>query len=71
MDGSDTENDTASGTTSDITLFTNVKIPESLTQAQAAAFGADGFSISVKAQAVQTANMGDSAYAAFQTFDTP
>lgn len=71
LDGSDTKNDTASGTTSDITLFTDVKIPESLTQAQAAAFGADGFSISVKAQAVQTANMGDSAYAAFQTFDTP
>lgn len=54
----------------DITLFTDVKIPTSLTQAQAAAFNADsvpGFSITVKAQAVQTANVGDNAYAAFQT----
>ena len=50
----------------DITLFTHVNIPESLTQAQAAAFEG-GFSIDVKAQAVQTRNVGDNAYAAFQT----
>ena len=50
----------------DITLFTNVKIPESLTQAQAVAFGGD-FTIDVKAQAVQTENVGETAYAAFQT----
>ena len=51
----------------DFTVFTDVKIPESLTQDQAATFGADGFSINVKAQAVQTDNVGDSAYEAFQT----
>ena len=54
----------------DIVLFNAVKIPESLTQEQAAAFNKDsvpGFSIKVKAQAVQTRNVGDNAYAAFQT----
>ena len=51
----------------DFTVFTDVKIPESLTQDQAATFGADGFSINVKAQAVQTDNVGASAYEAFQT----
>ena len=51
----------------DFTVFTDVKIPESLTQEQAAAFGVDGFSINVKAQAVQTENVGDSAFEAFQT----
>ncbi|MBQ8802656.1 MAG: hypothetical protein IJZ53_03335 [Tyzzerella sp.] len=49
----------------DITLFTDVKIPESLTKEQAAAFEG-GFSINVKAQAVQTENVGENAYAAFQ-----
>lgn len=50
----------------DITLFTDVKIPDSLTQAQAAAFGGD-FTIDVKAQAVQTENVGANAYEAFAT----
>ena len=50
----------------DITLFNQVKIPESLTVAQAAAFAGD-FSITVKAQAVQTENVGANAYEAFTT----
>ena len=50
----------------DITLFEQVKIPESLTVEQAAAF-AGGFSITVKAQAVQTENVGANAYEAFTT----
>lgn len=71
LDGSDTENDATSGTTTDIKVFDNVVIPSAMEMDDAVAFGADGFTITVKAQAVQTANMGDSAYAAFQTFDTP
>lgn len=50
----------------DIVLFNAVKIPESLTQAQAAAFKG-GFSIDVKAQAVQTRNVGANAVEAFAT----
>lgn len=50
----------------DITLFTDVKIPETLTQEQAAAF-MGGFTIDVKAQAVQTENVGVDAYEAFKT----
>lgn len=50
----------------DITLFTGVNIPTSLTQAQAAEF--DGsFTIDVLAEAVQTKNVGTNAYEAFQT----
>lgn len=49
-----------------IQLFTDVMIPESLTKEQVAAFKG-GFDITVKAQAVQTENVGDYAYAAFQT----
>lgn len=67
LDGSDTENDATSGTTSDITVFEGVKIPTAMTQAQAAALGTDGFTITVKAQAVQTDNVGGNAYVAFQT----
>ena len=67
LDGSDTANDATSGTDSDITVFKNVMIPTAMDQAQAAAFGTDGFSIVVKAQAVQTDNVGDNAFAAFQT----
>lgn len=59
----------------DITVFTDVKIPESLTQAQAAEFGGD-FSIKVKADAVQTENVvpagtaaEDAAWAAFKTVE--
>jgi len=50
----------------EINLFTGVNIPTSLTQEQAAAFGGD-FTIGVKAQAVQTENVGANAYEAFQT----
>lgn len=50
----------------DIILFNQVKIPESLTVAQAAAFAGD-FSITVKAQAVQTENVGNNAFEAFET----
>ena len=65
LDGSDSDNDATSGTVSDIVLFNYVNIPETLTQEQAAAFKG-GFSIDVKAQAVQTENVGADAYAAFQ-----
>ncbi len=54
----------------DITLFTHLHIPESLTQAQAAAF-AGGFTVDIKAQAVQTENVGDDAYTAFDTVKMP
>ena len=50
----------------DITLFNQVKIPESLTVAEAAAFNG-GFTIAVKAQAVQTENVGNNAFEAFET----
>ena len=53
----------------EIVLFNAVKIPESLTQDQAAAFGG-GFEIKVKAQAVQTENMGATAQEAFATLDS-
>ena len=59
-----------------ISVFENVIIPTSLTQQQAAAFGADGFSIDVKADAVQTRNVvpegtaaEDAAWAAFKTVE--
>ena len=59
----------------DITVFTDVQIPTSLTQEQAAAF-AGGFTIDVKADAVQTRNVvpedtaaEDAAWAAFQTVE--
>lgn len=61
LDGSD---DNSEGET--ITLFTGINIPESLTQADVAAFGGN-FTIDVKAQAVQTENVGANAYDAFQT----
>lgn len=50
-----------------INVFQNVKIPETMTQTHATYFGTDGFTITVKAQAVQTENVGADAYAAFQT----
>lgn len=49
-----------------IELFDEVVIPTSLTQEQAAAFKG-GFTIDVKAQAVQTKNVGENAYEAFAT----
>ncbi len=52
---------------SDITVFKNVVIPEAMEQDDAAAFGADGFTITVKAQAVQTENVGANAVEAFAT----
>lgn len=54
------------GSEEEIVLFDHVNIPTSLTQEQAAAFGGD-FTINVKAQAVQTRNVGSNAYEAFQT----
>ena len=60
-----------------ITVFEGVTIPEAMTQVHAANFDNDGewgFTIDVKAQAVQTGNVvpegtpvGNEAYAAFQT----
>ena len=50
-----------------VALFTGVNIPTSLTEDQAHAFGADGFTIDVVAHAVQTQNVGENAFAAFQT----
>lgn len=69
LDGSDTANDATSGTVNDIVLFTHVNIPESLTQAQVAAFKG-GFSIDVKAQAVQTENVTPNNGGAFEAFAT-
>lgn len=66
LDGSDTEND-GNAEVSDITVFKNVKIPEAMERDDAAAFGADGFTITVKAQAVQTENVGANAVEAFAT----
>lgn len=50
----------------DIDVFDSVVIPEGMNQEQAAAFKG-GFTIDVKAQAVQTQNVGNSAYEAFKT----
>lgn len=66
LDGTDTEND-GQNEVSDITVFKNVKVPSAMEKDDAAAFGADGFSIIVKAQAVQTENVGDNAVEAFAT----
>lgn len=74
LDGSDTSNDSQTDA-NQVTLFTHVNIPQSLTQEQAAAFKGD-FSISIKADAVQTENVvpagtaaEDAAWAAFQTVE--
>ena len=51
-------------------VFTGVEIPEAMTQEHASHFDDDGvwgFTIDVKAQAVQTDNVGDSAAEAFAT----
>lgn len=51
-------------------VFTGVEIPEALTVELAEMLGADGapgFTIDVKAQAVQTKNVGASCYEAFKT----
>ena len=48
-------------------VFTEAYVSEHLTQAQAAKLTKDGFQISVKADAVQTRNVGDDVYAAFKT----
>ncbi len=60
----------------DISVFTHVQIPTDLTQEDTAAFGGD-FSISIKADAVQTENVvpagtaaEDAAWAAFQTVES-
>ena len=46
-------------------VFTNVTIPSSLTQEQIFALGTNGFSITLKADAVQADNTGDTAEEAF------
>jgi len=51
-------------------IFTGVEIPEAMTQEHASHFDDDGiwgFTIDVKAQAVQTENVGATAYDAFTT----
>lgn len=51
-------------------VFTGVEIPDMMTEEHASHFDDDGlwgFTIDVKAQAVQTRNVGDSCYEAFQT----
>lgn len=51
-------------------VFTGVEIPEAMTAEHASHFDDDGiwgFTIGVKAQAVQTENVGASSYEAFQT----
>lgn len=63
LDGSD---DNSEGEV--LPLFTAVKIPTSLTQAQVAEFDGN-FTVNVKAEAVQTENVGDNAYEAFQTVE--
>lgn len=65
LDGADTTNDTQTDL-NQVTLFTHVNIPKSLTQEQAAAFKGD-FSIDIKAEAVQTENVGSNAFEAFAT----
>ena len=49
-----------------VTLFTNIEIPTAMTRDQAAAM-AGGFVINVKADAVQTEHVGDTAPEAFAT----
>ncbi len=51
-------------------VFTGIQIPENMTQEHASHFDDDGvwgFTIGVKAQAVQTQNVGTNAFEAFQT----
>ena len=50
----------------DIVIFNKVTIPTHMTQQQAAPF-AGGFQVSVHADAVQTKNVGENVYEAFQT----
>ncbi len=50
----------------EFTVFESVKIPESLTKEQAAEFDEASFNITVKAEAVQSENIADNAYDAFQ-----
>ena len=69
LDGSDTAND-GSEEASTITVFEKVIIPSAMTQEHASHFDDDGiwgFTIGVKAQAVQTENVGNSAVEAFTT----
>lgn len=61
-----------------ITVFEKVKIPQNMTQQQAAAFNGEGFNIDVKAEAVQTKNLGaenvgqdDKAWTAFKNVANP
>ena len=51
-------------------IFTNVKIPSTMTREQAVLFDNE-FDVTVKAQAVQTANVGSNAKEAFATVNLP
>ena len=54
---------------SDFVVFNSVNIPETMTREQAAAFNEDGthsFTIDVKAEAVQTKNVGENVFEAFE-----
>ena len=66
LDGDDEDNDTPNDTNV-ITVFQGIKIPESLTVEQAVAFRG-GFTIDVKADAVQTENLGDNVCDAYEAF---
>ena len=75
LDGADTENDAESGTTNSITLFNHINIPTDITDEEAVAFGG-GFTIDIKAEAVQTENVvpagtpaADAAWTAFKTVE--
>ena len=60
------DNDNVSSNKDVVTVFTAVKIPESMTAAQAVKFD-NNFNITVKAEAVQTENVGGNAIDAFNT----
>ena len=67
--GRESANDTTASPVSDITVFTSVNIPGSMELSHVGAFGADGFSIAVKAQAVQTKNVTPNGGGAYEAFD--
>ncbi len=48
-------------------IFTDFELPAQMTAEDVMKFGNDGFTINLKAQAVQTENVGTDCYSAFQT----
>lgn len=70
LDGNDADAEGESADDNKMQLFTKVMIPTAMTREEAAAFNADGthgFTIDVKAEAIQTENVGDDVIAAFRT----